>query len=76
MRPVDAKITAITEFPAPTTKRELRSFLGLAGYYRGFCRNFAAIVSPLTDLLSPTKDLLWDNKSELAFQSVKALLQC
>ena len=74
VRPVDAKITAITEFPAPTTKRELRSFLGLAGYYRGFCCNFAAIVSPLTDLLSHTKDLLWDNKCELAFQSVKALL--
>ena len=74
VRPVDAKITAITEFPAPTTKRELRRFLGLAGYYRGFCRNSAAIVSPLTDLLSPTKDLLWDTKCELAFQSVKALL--
>ena len=74
VRPVDAKITAITEFPAPTTKRELRRFLGQAGYYRGFCRNFAAIVSPLTDLLKPTKDLLWDTKCELAFQSVKALL--
>nr|XP_046272302.1 uncharacterized protein LOC124073826 [Scatophagus argus] len=74
VRPVDAKITAIAEFPVPTTKRELRRFLGLAGYYRGFCRNFAAIVSPLTDLLSPTKDLLWDTNCELAFQSVKAFL--
>lgn len=34
VRPVDAKITAIAELPVPTTKRELRCFLGLAGYYR------------------------------------------
>lgn len=72
--PFDAKITAIFEFLVPTTKREQRRFLGLAGYYRGFCRNFASIVSPLTDLLSPTKDLVWDAKCELAFQTPKAIL--
>lgn len=74
VQPVDAKITAISEFPVPATKRELRRLLGLAGYYRGFCRNFASIVSPLTDLLSPTKDLVWDGKCELAFQTAKAIL--
>ncbi len=45
VRPVEAKVCAIVEFPIPTNKRELRRFLGMAGYYRGFCRNFAAIVS-------------------------------
>lgn len=74
MLPVDAKITAISEFPVPTTKRELRCFIGLAGYYRGFGCNFASIVSPLTDLLSPTKDLVCDAKCELAFQTTKAIL--
>lgn len=37
VRPVDAKISAITAFPTPTTRRELRRFLGMAGYYRRFC---------------------------------------
>ncbi len=50
MKPVEAKIAAIVEFPMPTNKRELRRFLGMSGYYRSFCKNFAAIVSPLTDL--------------------------
>lgn len=69
VRPVDAKKITISEFPVPATKRELRCFLALACYYRGFCRNFASIVSPLTDLLSPTKDLVWDAKCELPFQT-------
>ncbi len=50
MKPVEAKIAAIVEFPMPTNKRELHRFLGMSGYYRSFCKNFAAIVSPLTDL--------------------------
>lgn len=52
VRPVDAKISAVMEFPVPKNKRELRRFLGMAGYYRGFCHNFASVVSPLTNLLS------------------------
>ena len=40
--PVEAKVMAITRFPAPTTKCELRPFLGMAGYYRSFCRNFSS----------------------------------
>lgn len=51
-----AKISAVAEYPAPTTKRQLRRFLGLVGYYRPFCHNFATIVSPLTDLVSPARE--------------------
>ncbi len=47
VRPVDAKISAVMEFPAPKNKRDLRRFLGMAGYYRGFCRNFSSVVSQL-----------------------------
>lgn len=35
--PVSAKVSAIVDFPFPTTRRELRRFLGMAGYYRSFC---------------------------------------
>lgn len=36
IRPVSAKVSAIADFPVPTTRRELRRFLGMAGYYRSF----------------------------------------
>lgn len=54
VRPVEAKITDMIQFPAPTTIRELRRFLGMAGYYQSFCHNFFTVVHPLTTLLSPS----------------------
>ncbi len=54
VRPVEAKVTAVTEFPIPATRKELRRFLGMAGYYRNFCKNFSTVVNPLTSLLSPS----------------------
>ncbi len=38
VKPVEAKIAAIVEFPMPTNKRELRRFLGMSGYYRSFVK--------------------------------------
>ena len=73
VRPGEAKVTAITAFPVPTTRRELRRFLGMAGYYRGFCRNFSS-VAPLTSLLSPFVPFAWSPDCQHAFASVKALL--
>ncbi len=57
VKPVEAKVAAITEFPVPVTRRELRRFLGMVGYYRNFCKNFSTVVTPLTNLLSPSKPL-------------------
>lgn len=74
VRPVSAKVEAILQFPQPTNKRELRRFLGMAGYYRAFCRNFSVIVSPLTDLLSTTRKFTWSSECSLAFEAVKDLL--
>jgi hypothetical protein len=45
------KTTAIEQWPAPTTVKELQGFLGLAGYYRRFIHRFAGIVLPLSDLV-------------------------
>lgn len=44
---VRAKVAAIDRFPLPTTKEELQRFLGMVGYYRGFCCNFSTVVAPL-----------------------------
>ncbi len=51
VRPVKSKVYAIIAFPSPKSKRELRRFLGMAGYYRNFCKNFSDVVKPLTDSL-------------------------
>ncbi|KAL2088699.1 hypothetical protein ACEWY4_015598 [Coilia grayii] len=74
VRPLDAKISAICDFPAPADRRELRRFLGMAGYYRAFCKNFSAVVAPLTDLLSPKVPYVWSEQCSRAFENLKSLL--
>ena len=51
--PVRVKVQAIIDFPVPQMRREIRQFLGMAGYYRAFCKNFSEVVAPLTSLASP-----------------------
>ena len=61
VRPQDAKITAIKTYQLPKTKKDLRAFLGLVGYYRKFIPNFSSRSANLTDLTkgnNPTKILM------------------
>ncbi len=74
VRPKEAKVSAIAEFPVPTSRKELRRFLGMAGYYRNFCKNFSTVVSPLTSFISPLRAFLWSDECQNAFENVKALL--
>ena len=50
VRPEETKLHAVREFPTPTTKKRVRAFLGLTGYYRKFIKDYAEIAAPLTDL--------------------------
>lgn len=74
VRTVRAKVEAIDHFPVPQSRIKLRKFLGMTGYYRAFCPNFASVVSPLTDLLSPKTDFVWTDSCQQAFDNAKALL--
>ncbi|KAI3807785.1 hypothetical protein L1987_23719 [Smallanthus sonchifolius] len=66
-----ANIEAVKNWNAPKTPTEVRSFLGLAGYYRRFISNFSKIVVPLTALTHKGKPYEWGPKQEEAFQTLK-----
>ena len=70
------KLQAVQDFPIPTTKKEVRSFLGLTGYYRRFMPDYAANAVPLTELTrkcAPNK-VQWNNTCQDAFEKLKKLL--
>ncbi|GFV41529.1 retrovirus-related Pol polyprotein from transposon 297 [Trichonephila clavipes] len=75
--PSDLKIKAIADFPRPTTKTQVRSFLGLVGYYSHYIPNYSRIASPLTDALKgkiKKEKITWDEKCGKAFEELKAKL--
>ncbi|KAJ3707632.1 hypothetical protein LUZ61_011337 [Rhynchospora tenuis] len=65
------KIKAATEWKPPKTVTEVRSFLGLAGYYRRFVPDFARIVRPLTKLLQKEVKYEWGEAQEQSFAELK-----
>ena len=67
------KMTAIETWPVPTTVRQLRSFLGLAGFYSPFIRHYAKLAAPLTDLLQQGS-FSWQPEHDVAFRDLKAAL--
>ncbi len=71
VRPLEAKVQAIVEFPVPKSKRDLRRFLGKVGCYRSFCKNFSDVVKPLTDNLRKAVSFNWNTKCQFAFESLK-----
>ena len=74
-KPQDEKIRAITEVPVPKTKKEVRAFVGLVGFYRSYIRDFASIAKPLTDLTKKKHSVVkWSGECETAFRELKRLL--
>ncbi|GJS41639.1 putative reverse transcriptase domain-containing protein [Tanacetum coccineum] len=65
------KIEAVKNWKAPMTPSEIRSFLGLAGYYRRFIANFSKIAKPFTSLTQKNKKYEWGVEQEEAFQTLK-----
>ncbi|KAH0695075.1 hypothetical protein KY285_022172 [Solanum tuberosum] len=68
------KIEAVQNWPRSTSPTEIRSFLGLAGYYRRFVKGFSSIASPLTKLTQKTVKFQWSEACEKSFQELKKRL--
>jgi hypothetical protein len=69
-----SKISEILNWKQPTDVSKIRSFLGLAGYYRRFIKGFSKIVKPLTSLLEKGKEFKWDEACQKCFEELKEKL--
>ncbi|WVZ49820.1 hypothetical protein U9M48_001146 [Paspalum notatum var. saurae] len=65
------KIDAVSNLKTPRNVTEIRSFLGLAKYYRRFFENFSKIAKPMTELLKNKVSFEWNDKREKSFQCLK-----
>ncbi|XP_060212237.1 uncharacterized protein LOC132639863 [Lycium barbarum] len=68
------KIDAVKSWPRPTSVTEIRSFLGLAGYYRRFVEGFSSISAPLTKLTRKKIKFQWSDACERSFEELKKRL--
>ena len=68
------KLEAVKEWPTPKSRKEMKSFLGFAGYYRRFIKSYSEIAHPLNDLTKEKVKYIWTEKCETAFQKLKEAL--
>src|ERR1051325_5667550 len=68
------KVEAVSQWEAPKNASEIRSFLGLAGYYRKFIEGFSKLALPLTKLTRKGQVFVWDVECEKGFQELKRRL--
>ncbi|KAL5563313.1 hypothetical protein UlMin_033060 [Ulmus minor] len=68
------KIEAVSQWSTPTNVTEIRSFLGLAGYYRRFVEGFSTFAAPITALTKKDRKFEWKDKCEQSFRELKRRL--
>jgi len=66
-----AKVEAVRDWPIPKSIKEVRSFFGLAGYYRRFVQNFSRVSELLTKLTKKEVKYWWNEECQLAFEKLK-----
>ena len=73
VHPLQAKVQAVQNFTRPITKKDVRAFLGLCGYYRRFIPDFSTIATPLTELTRKDKPniIVWGKETQQSFQHLK-----
>jgi len=65
------KLKGISEWPAPTTVKQVREFLGFGNFYRRFIRHYSEIAKPLNDLTKKDQKFLWTETCQNAFNELK-----
>lgn len=74
VKPNPSKVDSILNFPQPKNQKDIKSFLGLAGYYRRFISNFAKVSKPLTKLLQKDQPFVFDSECVKSFNDLKHAL--
>ena len=69
-----SKVAAVVNWKVPKNVTEVRSFLGLAGYYRRFVKDFSMISLPLTRLLQKSVEFKWSDECQQSFDQLKKML--
>lgn len=71
--PLEKNLKGVSDFPRPSTTKQVRSFLGMAGFYRVFVPNFGEIAKPMSSIVGSAK-LNWAEEQEEAFKEIKKTL--
>ena len=66
-----AKVELIVKLPSPTTVKGVRQFLGHAGFYRRFIKDFSKLSKPLCELLTKDAKFIWDERCQRSFDQLK-----
>ena len=74
VKPDPQKIKCVLDFPTPSNQKEIKSFLGLSGYYRRFIPGYGQISKPLTSLLKKDVSFRWSDLCQEAFDKLKSIL--
>nr|CAN59855.1 hypothetical protein VITISV_007249 [Vitis vinifera] len=69
-----AKVKLIVKLPSPTTIKGVRQFLGHAGFYRRFIKDFSKLSKPLCELLVKDAKFIWDERCQKSFEQLKQFL--
>lgn len=70
----EGRVESIKSWPTPTNATDVRSFHGLASFYRQFVKGFSSIASPLTESIKKDVPFVWGGEQKKSFQALKSML--
>ncbi len=71
IKPDPEKVRVIVDQPAPTNQMQIRSFLGMIGFFRNHIQGFSTIVASMTNLLAKEVPYIWGSEQQQAFERLK-----
>lgn len=74
IKPDPGRVKCIAEFPAPKTVKQVRRFLGMAGWYQRYISNYSTIAAPMTNLLKKSDRFNWTQEAQASFDMLKTSL--